>query len=74
MKQAMKLKVTMHTITFDQLLWLKAVNTADLYKLKIVCRLPYFNEFPRKFGTLMAGTGISNLMGRCYGVNTNTVA
>jgi len=38
-KEAEKLNIKTPTVTFDQPLWLKAVNIVSAYKLNIVCRI-----------------------------------
>ena len=72
-KQAEKLNVSLPTVTFDQPLWLKAVNIVNCHKMRIVCRLGAFHtemSFLGSIGSLMAGSGLSDAMKCCYGENT----
>ena len=72
-KEAEKLNIKTPAITFDQPLWLKAINIVNHYKLNIVCRLGAFHiqmSFMGSIGNLMAGSGLSDVMECVYGPNT----
>ena len=71
--ESQKLCIKTPTVTFDQPLWLKAVNIVTSHKLNIVCRLGVFHtqmSFLGSLGTLMAGSGLMEAMECCYGPNT----
>ena len=60
-------------ITFDQPLWLKAVEITKAAALNnIVCRLGGFHllSFIGYNGSVMLGSGLQELMGFVYGANT----
>ena len=70
--QAAKLQIDTPCITFDQPLWIKAVEIARAQNLKIVCRLGTFHmimSYLGSIGMLMAGSGISEASECCYGPN-----
>jgi len=60
-------------ITLDHPLWLKAVDIIESENLHIVCRLGPFHtmmSFLGSLGSLMAGSGLAEVMECCYGRNT----
>ena len=60
-------------ITFDQPLWIKAVEIATDKSLNIVCRLGGFHtlmSFVGSIGTLMKGSGFTECLQIIYGENT----
>jgi len=68
-----KLNIQTPVITFDQPLWLKAVNIVNNFGHNVICRLGTFHlemSFLGSLGTLMAGSGLSDVMECCYGPNT----
>ena len=74
-RQSVKLNIVTPCITFDQPLWLKAVDIIQSSELKIVCRLGGFHllmSFMGSIGTVMAGSGLSEALESCYGCNTVT--
>jgi len=71
-QQANKLNVCDACVTFDQPLWLKAVEIVASSSLKVVCRLGGFHmmmSFLGSIGTLMSGSGLSDALELCYGCN-----
>ena len=73
--QADKLNIPTPCITFDQALWTKAVEIIDAKSLNIVCRLGGFlimMSFLGSIGSLMEGSGLSDLFDTVYGVNAVT--
>ena len=69
-KESQKRGMPTTVITFDQPLWLKAVTIVNTHGLNIVCRLGAFHlqmSFLGSLGTLMAGSGLSDIMECCYG-------
>ena len=71
--QAKKLNIITPCITFDQPLWLKAVEIVLSKKMNMVCRLGGFHtimSFLGSVGKLMSGLGLSELLETCYGANT----
>ena len=59
-------------ITFDQPLWLKALDITIAKKLPVVCRLGGFHtlmSFLGSIGKLMAGSGLSSVLECVYGKN-----
>ncbi|ESN98242.1 hypothetical protein HELRODRAFT_177122 [Helobdella robusta] len=70
--QASKLQIETACITFDQPLWIKAVEIIESESLGMVCRLGTFHmimNFLGSIGTVMAGSGISEILECCYGSN-----
>ena len=62
-------------ITFDQPLWLKAVEIIEEKSLHIVCRLGGFHtlmSFMGSIGTMMQGSGLSECLETIYGANAVT--
>ena len=71
-QQAAKLNVQDACVTFDQPLWLKAVEIVASSSLNVVCRLGGFHmmmSFLGSVGTLMSGSGLSDALELCYGPN-----
>jgi hypothetical protein len=57
-------------ITFDQPLWLKAVEIVKAYNMNVVCRLGAFHvqmSFLGSIGSIMAGSGLDAALQTCYG-------
>jgi hypothetical protein len=57
-------------VTFDQPLWLKAVNIALSEQMNVVCRLGGFHvimSYLGSMGTIMAGSGLTDALQTCYG-------
>ena len=72
-EQSKKLSVTTPTITFDQPLWIKALEIITAKKIDVVPLLGGFHmlmPFYGSIGTIMAGSGISILFECVYGRNT----
>jgi len=63
-------------VTFDQPLWIKATDIVKANNMDIVCRLEPFHtlmSFFRKYwGSVMAGSGLAELLETCYGPNAVT--
>lgn len=60
-------------VTFDQPLYVKAIDIATAAKLNIVCRLGGFHtvmNFLGAIGYIMAGSGLESLLELMYGPNT----
>ena len=71
--QAKKLNIITPCITFDQPLWLKAVEIVLSKKMNMVCRLGGFHtimSFLGSVGKLMSGSGLSKFLETCCGANT----
>ena len=71
-EQAINLNVVTPCITFDQPLWIKAVDIIRSESLDIVCRLGGFHlmmSFLGSIGTFMDGSGITQALERVYGPN-----
>lgn len=71
--KARKLKLPTTCVTFDQPLWLKAVDICMACDLRIVCRLGGFHllmSYLGCIGHVMAGSGIEELFSLNYGSNT----
>ena len=69
----MQLNIAVTCITFDQPLFLKAIEIILSALLNVVCRLGEFHalmSFPGSIGTGMAGSGLNVALQRCYGPNT----
>jgi hypothetical protein len=74
-QQSHLLNIVTPCITFDQPLWLKAVEIITATSLNIVCRLGGFHtmmSFLGSIGTLMSGSGLTDALEVCYGPNTVT--
>jgi len=72
-KQASLLNVTVPCITFDQPLWVKAVEISKASSLNVFCRLGGFHMLMSYLGsirTVMAGSGLTEVLELCYGSNT----
>ena len=72
-KQSKQINMITPCITFDQPLWIKAVEIASAKSLDIVVRLGGFHclmSFVGSIGSLMEGSGIENLLETIYGRNT----
>jgi len=70
--QAKKLDIDTPCVTFDQPLWLKAVEIITSQSLNIVCRLGVFHlimSFLGSIGKVMAGSGLAQALETCYGPN-----
>ena len=73
MEQAKAMKVPTACITFDQPLYIKAVDIAMQANLDIVIRLGGFHtlmSFLGSIGHLMKGSGLEEILGEIYGPNT----
>ena len=70
--QAARLNITTPCITFDQPLWLKALEIIKLKSLNAVCRLGGFHtlmSFLGSIGSVMKGSGLSDVLETVYGPN-----
>ena len=70
--QARELNIPDPCVTFDQPLWLLASEIIDAQNLRIVNRLGVFHllmSFLGSIGTLMDGSGLSELLATCCGPN-----
>ena len=70
--QAREMNIPNPCVTFDQPLWLLASEVIDAQNLRIVNRLGGFHllmSFLGSIGTLMDGSGLSELLATCYGPN-----
>ena len=57
-------------VTFDQPLWLKAIEVVQATGLNVVCRLGSFHvvmSFLGSIGTIMAGSGLDDALKSCFG-------
>lgn len=73
--QSKKLNMETACVTFDQPLWIKSVEIVQSSKMNIVCRLGGFHllmNFLGAVGSIMAGSGLSEVMETCYGPLTVT--
>ena len=71
-EQAASLGIMDPCITFDQPLWLKAVEINAAAEMNIVCRLGGLHtlmSYLGSIGTLMAGSGWSEALKMCFGPN-----
>ena len=62
-------------ITFDQPLWIKAIEIIRSKSMKIVCRLSGFHtlmSFVGSIGSVMKGSGLEEALETTYGPNTVT--
>jgi hypothetical protein len=67
------LGVTTPCVTFDQPLWLKAVEVTVEHNLNIVCRLGPFHmmmSYLGSLGSVMLGSGLTEVLQTCFGPNT----
>ena len=74
-KQAEHLSIPTVCITFDQPLWLKAVEIITERSLSIVCRLGGFHtmmSFLGSIGAMMKGSGLEDALEQVYGHNIIT--
>ena len=72
-QQSSYLNIETPCITFDQPLWLKAVEIINAKSMNIVCRLGDFHllmSFLGSIGKLMEGSGLTELLETIYGSNT----
>ena len=72
-EQAKQLKIITPCVTFDQPLWIKAVEIVIAKGLTIVVRLGGFHSlmsFLGSVGAVMEGSGLEKLMETVYGKNT----
>jgi len=70
--QAVVLNIPTPCITFDQPLWLKAVEIIQAKSLNIVCRLGGFHtmmSFIGSIGAMMKGSGLEEALETAYGAN-----
>ena len=73
--QAEKLNIPTPCITFDQPLWLKAMEIIRAKSMNIVCRLGGFHtmmSFMGSIGSMMKGSGLEEALQRAYGLNAVT--
>ena len=73
--QARKLNIPTSCITFDQPLWLKAVEIITAKSMNIVCRLGGFHtmmSFFGSIGSMMKGFGLEEALENVYGSNVVT--
>ena len=71
--QARLLNVVTPCITFEQPLWLKAVEICRGSGLDVFCRLGGFHmlmSYMGSIGKVMAGSGLEEVLEQCYGPNT----
>jgi hypothetical protein len=71
-KQALQLNIETPCITFDQPLWLKAIEIVISTSMNMVCRLGGFHtlmSFLGSIGTLMGGSELAAALETCYGLN-----
>ena len=74
-KQAKKLNIQSPCITFDQPLWIKAVEIIKSKSMNIVCQLGCFHtmiRFMGSLGTIMKGSRFEEALGCVYGPNAVT--
>ena len=72
-EQARQQGIVTPSVTFDQPLWLKAVEIIDAKKLPIVARLGGFHSlmsFAHSIGTIMECSGLEKLLETCYAPNS----
>jgi hypothetical protein len=72
-EQAKCQNIPVPRITFDQPLWIKALEIVYAKSLKIVVRLGGFHSlmsFLGSVGKLMSGSGLEDMLGTVYGENT----
>ena len=71
-QQAERLNIPVPCLTFDQPLWIKAVELVAAERLNIVCRLGGFHllmSFLGSIGSLMGGSGLAEALESIYGPN-----
>jgi len=71
--QAKLLNIETPCVTFDQPLWIKAVEVAESESLNVVCRIGVFHmvmSFLGSIGNVMSGSGLCEALETCYGPNT----
>jgi len=71
--QAELLNIPTPCVTFDQPLWLKAVEIIQAKSLNIVCRLGGFHtmmSFIGSIGSMMKGSGLEEALEMVYGANS----
>ena len=71
--QAIQLGIPVPCVTFDQPLWVKAIEIIKSKSLKIVCRLGGFHtmmSFVGSIGIVMKGSGLEEALETAYGPNT----
>lgn len=69
-KQAKLLNMKTACITFDQPLWIKAVDIACSNNMNVVCRLGGFHvimSYLGSIGKIMAGSGLTEALQTCFG-------
>ena len=74
-RQAERLHIPTPCITFDQPLWLKAVEIIKAKSMNTVCRLGGFHtmmSFMGSIGSMMKGSGLEEALETSYGPNTVT--
>lgn len=74
-KLATLLNIPSPCITFDQPLWIKAVEIINAKSLNIVCKLGGFHtmmSFMGSIGSMMKGSGLEEVLETVYGPNTVT--
>ena len=75
LNQAFKIGIMTPCVTFDQPLWLKAVEIIQAESLNMVCRLGGFHTIMSYLGSLghiMSGSGLVDALECCYGPNAVT--
>ena len=73
--QAERLNIPTPCVTFDQYLWIKAVEIIKSKSMNIVCRLGGFHtmmSFIASIGSVMKGSGLEEALERAYGPNAVT--
>ena len=71
-EQAKALSMETACITFDQPLWIKAVEVVTANSLNVVCRLGVFHMLMSYLGStghVMSGSGLYQALETCYGPN-----
>jgi hypothetical protein len=71
--QAKLLDIEVPCVTFDQPLWIKAVEVSTAERFNIVCRLGVFHLIMSYLGSIcsvMAGSGLTQSLECCYGPYT----
>ena len=71
-RQAVQLNIPTPCITFDQPLWLKAVEIIEAKSMSIVCRLGGFHtmmSFMGSIGSMMKGSGLEEALETVHGPN-----
>lgn len=70
--QSLQLQINTPCVTFDQPLWLKAVEIVEAEKLNIVCRLGSFHTmiiFLGRMNNIMSGSGLDKVLECIYSSN-----